>query len=122
MSLSILIDMNLSPAWTAFLSANGWPTAHWSQVGDPAATDQEIMDWSRANGATVFTRDLDFSTALALTHAHGPSVIQLRGDLIVPDAGGAQVEAAIRRFEAALIRGALLTIETSRARIRTLPF
>jgi len=42
------------------------------------------MAWARANGHVVFTHDLDFGTTLALTHAAGPSVIQVRGQNVLP--------------------------------------
>ena len=69
MNLSFVIDMNFSPVWVEFLSALGWSSDHWSSVGDPRAEDDEIMEWSRLNRRAVFTRDLDFATALALTQA-----------------------------------------------------
>jgi hypothetical protein len=72
MSIPILIDMNLSPDWVDELSKHGWAAAHWSAIGDPRATDREIMDWARVNSHVVFTHDLDFGTMLALTHATGP--------------------------------------------------
>ena len=77
MSLPLVIDMNLSPDWVPFLSAHGWPVEHWSTIGDPRATDAEIMAWSVANQRVVFTHDLDFGTLLAITHASGPSVLQV---------------------------------------------
>ena len=122
MNLSFVIDMNFSPVWVEFLSALGWSSDHWSSVGDPRAEDDEIMEWSRLNRRAVFTRDLDFATALALTQASGPSVVQVRGELILPETIGSQVQASIRRFESQLVAGALLTIESHRVRLRTLPF
>jgi len=122
MSLSIIVDMSLSPVWVDFLSAKGWKSLHWSAVGDPRAKDDEIMTWCSSNGHAAFTRDLDFSRALALAHSHGPRVIQVRGEDVLPQTIGAQVETAIRSFESELIAGALLTIEKSRVRLRTLPF
>ncbi len=79
MSIAIVVDWNLSPDWVPVLRANGWAAVHWSDIGDPRAADREIMDWASANRHVVFTHDLDFGTALALTHASGPSVIQVRG-------------------------------------------
>ena len=60
MSVKILLDMNLSPDWVAFLQQQGWTAKHWSTVGDPKATDRTIMDWAEANQYIVFTFDLDF--------------------------------------------------------------
>jgi predicted nuclease of predicted toxin-antitoxin system len=84
MSIQILIDMNLSPDWVDELANHRWTSTHWSGIGDPRATDREIMDWARNNNQVVFTHDLDFGTMLALTHASGPSLIQVRGQNILP--------------------------------------
>jgi predicted nuclease of predicted toxin-antitoxin system len=69
MSLSILVDMNLSPDWIPVLRDHGWPAVHWSSVGDIRAPDKEIMAWALSHDHIVFTHDLDFGTMLALTHA-----------------------------------------------------
>ena len=79
MSIAIVIDMNLSPDWVPVLQSHGWQAVHWSRIGHPCAADQVIMDRASANRHVVFTHDLDFGTALALTHAAGPSVLQVRG-------------------------------------------
>jgi predicted nuclease of predicted toxin-antitoxin system len=121
MSVQVVIDMNLSPSWADLLQANGWSAVHWSSVGDPRATDREIMDWAAANGYVVFTHDLDFGTALALTHAAGPSVIQVRGQDVLPDHLGALVMAALRQHDAALASGALAVVDERRSRVRILP-
>ncbi len=122
MSVPIVIDMNLAPAWADLLQAHGWQAIHWSSVGDPRATDREIMDWAVPNGHIVFTHDLDFGTALALTHASGPSVIQVRGQDVLPDHMGDLVMAALRQHEDILAAGALLVIDEARTRVRILPF
>jgi predicted nuclease of predicted toxin-antitoxin system len=121
MMIQIVVDMNLSPDWVTALTGHGWHTRHWSTVGDARATDREIMDWALANGYVVFTHDLDFGTLLALTHASGPSVIQLRGQNVLPDAIEAIVVGAIRLYEADLAAGALVVIDAGQSRVRVLP-
>ncbi len=121
MSVKILIDMNLSPDWVPLLSRHGWTAIHWSSVGDPRAVDREIMAWAVANEYIVFTHDLDFGTLLALTHAVGPSVIQVRGQDILPDHMGPLILAALRRHEADLESGSLLVVDEKRSRVRVLP-
>jgi predicted nuclease of predicted toxin-antitoxin system len=69
MMLAVVIDMNLSPEWIPLFEQAGWSAIHWSAVGDPAADDKVIMAWAAANKHVIFTHDLDFSTALALTRA-----------------------------------------------------
>jgi predicted nuclease of predicted toxin-antitoxin system len=121
MSVKILIDMNLSPDWVALFHQQGRSAVHWSTVGDPRATDRVIMDWAVANGHVVFTLDLDFGTILALTHATGPSVLQVRAEDVLPDTIGALVLAALRQHETDLASGALVVVDAGRSRVRVLP-
>ena len=121
MSVQIVIDMNLSPDWIDELTSQGWLSVHWSTIGDPKATDREIMDWARTNGRVVFTHDLDFGTMLALTHAAGPSVIQVRGQNVLPDHMSLIVIAAIKQHESELVAGALVVVDEVKSRVRVLP-
>ncbi|MCU0709035.1 MAG: DUF5615 family PIN-like protein [Pirellula sp.] len=121
MSIQILIDMNLSPDWVAELAKQGLTSVHWSTVGDPRATDREIMDWARSHGYTVFTHDLDFGTMLALTHSSGPSVIQVRGQDVLPDSMAPTVVAAVKQHQSDLDSGALVVVDRSKSRVRILP-
>ncbi|HZK79756.1 MAG TPA: DUF5615 family PIN-like protein [Humisphaera sp.] len=121
MSVPILIDMNLSPEWVAELARHGWTSVHWSTIGDPRAEDSIIMTWALANGHVVFTHDLDFGTILALTHANGPSVLQVRGQDVLPGHMGPVVVAALRQHEAALAAGAIVVVDEKKSRVRVLP-
>jgi predicted nuclease of predicted toxin-antitoxin system len=69
----------------------------------------------------VFTHDLDFGNILAVTHARGPSVIQARIEDPIPSTIGDAVAAAIVENAAHLERGALITLDPDRLRIRILP-
>jgi predicted nuclease of predicted toxin-antitoxin system len=121
MTIKILIDMNLSPDWAHLLQSAGWSATHWFNVGDPRATDRDIMDWAQENGFVLFTHDLDFGSILASTKNRGPSVIQIRTQNILQDRAGYLLTAALRRHESELLSGALLVVEESRNRIRLLP-
>lgn len=119
--VKILIDMNLTPQWVTVFASEGWESIHWSDVGSPTARDVEIMEWARRNECIVFTHDLDFSTILGVTNARGPSVIQLRGNDVLPDALAARLIGLIRRFEPELMQGAIVVLDEARSRIRLLP-
>jgi len=119
--MKILIDMNLSPDWTAAFTAAGIESVHWSTIGDPRAKDIEIIEHARANGYIVFTHDLDFGTILALTHVAGPSVIQVRTQDILPSSLGNTLISVLRDNESALDQGALIVVDEARARVRILP-
>jgi predicted nuclease of predicted toxin-antitoxin system len=122
MSVKVLIDLNLTPDWVPVLQRHGWSAVHWSTVGDRRAPDRTIMDWAVANGHIVFTHDLDFGTALALTHATGPSVLQVRAQDVLPDHLERVVVAALRQHDADLAAGALVVVDESKSRVRVLPF
>lgn len=113
--------MNLSPAWVEEFAKHGIEAAHWSTIGDPKAPDVDIMDWARKLSYVVFTHDLDFGTTLALTHANGPSVIQIRGQRVLPDQVGQILASVLNRHETDLQAGALIVIDQAKQRVRTLP-
>ena len=121
MTVRILVDMNLSVEWIPLLEQAGWPAVHWSAIGDPRADDATVMAWARSHGYAVFTHDLDFGTALALTHAGGPSVIQVRGQRVLPEHMGAVALAALKQYETELSAGALVVVEQTKNRVRVLP-
>ena len=121
MSLKILVDMNLSPDWVPLLQNAGWSAMHWSAVGDPKAADRKIMDWAKANGYMVFTHDLDFGTTLALTHKTDPSILQVRGQDVLPDHIGNSVIAALAQHQTDLESGALVVVDENKNRVRILP-
>jgi len=119
--MKLLVDMNLSPAWVPYLAGRGVEAVHWADVGAPDALDATIFEHARAAGATVFTHDLDFTTMLALSRGHGPSVIQARVQDISPDSLGPSVIAALRQFAVELEKGAIVTILPERNKVRVLP-
>jgi len=121
MSVKLLIDMNLSPDWVPVLRRHGWLAIHWSTVGNPTAADRTIMDWAVANGHVLFTYDLDFGTMLALAHATGPSVLQIRSQDVLPDRLETVVIAALRQHDADLASAALVVVDDNRWRVRVLP-
>lgn len=114
--------MNLPPEWIEVFKQQRWHTVHWSEIGDPRASDSTIMAWARDNGYIVFTRDLDFGTLLATTDVDGPSVIQVRCKDIMPMALGELLVNIIHQHEQELINGVLLTVTEEKIRLRTLPF
>lgn len=120
--MKLLIDMNLSPSWVAVFQRQGWKALHWSAVGDPGAPDSAIMEWARVNGYIVFTHDLDFGALLATNRTQGPSVIQVRTQDIMPQSLGDRLVKILQQYESVLEKGALMTIDESRSKVRILPF
>lgn len=80
------------------------------------------MAWALANNSVVLTHDLDFGTTLALTQASGPSVLQIRGQRVLPEHAGKLVLATLRQYSTELLHGALVVVDEARSRARILPF
>ncbi len=120
--MRLLIDMNLWPNWVEVFKRHNWEALHWYSVGDPRATDRAIMDWARVNGYVVFTHDLDFGTLLATTQAIGPSVIQVRTQDVLPSYLESKIVSILRQYETMLEKGALITVDETKSKVRILPF
>ncbi len=58
---------------------------------------------------------------LALTHAAGPSILQVRGPNVLPEDIGPIVIAALHQYDAELATGALVVVEVRKSRVRVLP-
>lgn len=119
--MKLLLDMNLSPEWVEFFEEHDLEAVHWATVGNPRASDPEILAWARQGEWTLFTNDLDFGRLLALTYAKGPSVLQLRGGDLLPEGVGNVVLTALRESADSLATGALVVVDADRFRVRLLP-
>lgn len=119
--MKLLIDMNLSPQWTMIFKGAGWEAVHWSFIGLPNASDQDIFEYAMSHGYVIFTHDLDFGSILAATNTKYPSVIQVRTQDVSPGHLSQLVVSALRKFNKHLNEGALITIDEKRLRARILP-
>ena len=117
----ILVDMNLSPKWTEFLTGNSIEAVHWSSIGSPDSPDTEIIAYAEAHDFTILIHDLDFGFFLAITCGKKPSIIQTRTGALGPDRIGAIVVSAIKRLAVDIEKGALVTINPRKTRVNLLP-
>ena len=90
-------------------------------VGSATAPDSEIFAFARDHDYVVLTHDLDFSMILATTHGEKPSVVQIRSSNVNVDTMGTHVISALMQMMPDLEQGALITIDSRRVRVRTLP-
>ena len=111
--MRFLIDMNLTPRWVAALSAAGHEAVHWSAVGPIGAPDSAVCEYARDNGFALITNSIDFPSIFANTLVGKPSVILLRGELLVPEVRGEALLEKIGKYAADLESGAILTIDWS---------
>src|SRR5579863_3110700 len=119
--MRFVIDMNLSPRLCALFEAEGWDSAHWSDVGSVSASDQQIMQWALGERRIVVTHDLDYGAMLAATQAVGPSVVQVRTQDVRPQLLAPILIPLLRLYESELDGGALLIVDEAKSRVRLLP-
>lgn len=119
--MKILIDMNLSPEWVQEFKLHGIEAVHWSAIGKFDAPDSSLIDWAIQNNYIIFTHDLDFGTALALTKAEKPSVVQVRTQNVTISHLSKMIFSAFKSYADLLKKGALLTVDEDKQRVRILP-
>jgi predicted nuclease of predicted toxin-antitoxin system len=119
--MRLVIDMNMSIKWVEALRHNGFEAEHWSGLGTRDAPDRTIMDHAAENDAIVVTRDLDFSSILAVNGFERPSVVHLSERDRFSPATVERLSSALRRFEAELDAGAIVSLAAGRVRMRRLP-
>ena len=119
--ISVVVDMNLPPSWAGRLVAAGFQATHWSAVGAGDATDATVMKWAADHGHAILTQDLDFPALLAANQAEAPSVIVIRAPDVLAEALLERVIQVLSDLEDELQRGAIVTIDAERSRLRVLP-
>ena len=119
--VKFLLDMNLSPHWSAYFALQQIEAHHWSTIGRREAPDDQIMEYAKENRFVVLTQDLDFGTILAATKGLKPSVIQIRDEDLAIENLGRKLLAALTQLQQELEEGALVTVDAKRTRVSVLP-
>ena len=119
--MKLLLDMNIPIKYANLLAQKGFDVLLWSTVGESNATDMEIFAYAQAHDYIVLTFDLDFSAILSATHESKPSVVQIRISIPYAEQVVDIITTAVTRHLNELKLGAILSVDTNRARIRLLP-
>lgn len=75
--IRFLLDAQLPPGLAKRLTARGYPAEHVNRVRLGTASDDAIWRHAERTGATLITKDEDF-TALAGRDPNGPQVVWIR--------------------------------------------
>ncbi|MDB5324551.1 MAG: hypothetical protein JWM57_120 [Phycisphaerales bacterium] len=119
--IRLLLDMGLSPATAAALRHEGYDAVHVIERGDNTMSDEQILRIAQSEQRVVVTFDLDFPRLLAIQRLIQASVVLFRVESINTARMTAWLLAVLPRYQNELIAGAILVLDGSHERLRTLP-
>ena len=119
--MKLLLDQGLPRSAASLLRAVGIDTVHTGEIGLATADDTTLIELARQQDRIVVTLDADFHAILALSGADKPSIVRIRIEGLRAEPLAALLRALLAERSVELERGALLTVQTKRVRIRYLP-
>lgn len=121
MLIKLLLDQGLPLSASGLLSKAGIDTIHVAEIGFSTAKDREILARAKEDDRVVVTLDADFHALLALSGANSPSVIRIRIERLKAVAITNLLLSILPKCEEDLAKGAVVTVERHRIRLRLLP-
>ena len=119
--MRLLLDQGLPRSAARFLRDAGIDTVHVGEIGFAELDDAAILQKARHEDRTVVTLDADFHALLALSQATYPSVIRIRIEGLYARQAADLIQTVLARCGDDLRRGAVVTVQPKRIRIRRLP-
>jgi predicted nuclease of predicted toxin-antitoxin system len=119
--MKLLLDQGLPRSAAEELRAAGIDAVHTGDIGLASASDSTLLELAREQGRAIITLDADFHALLALSNAQSPSVVRIRIEGLRAKPLAQLILALLSEREADLQKGALLTVQPRKVRIRYLP-
>jgi predicted nuclease of predicted toxin-antitoxin system len=119
--MKLLVDQGLPRSTAELLRRSGFDAVHVGEVGYSTAEDASILKMALDEGRVVVTLDVDFHALLALSGALFPSVFRLRIEGLKGKGAATLISEVTERCAEELARGAVVTVQPGRMRIRFLP-
>lgn len=118
--MKFLADMGISLATVAWLNQQGHDAKHLSEERLHKLSDRKIFDKADREKRIVLTTDLDFGEIAVSTPSTKISVIIFRQENRTPSSINQYLEKVIKSAKAELEKGAIITVQEGRIRIRHL--
>jgi predicted nuclease of predicted toxin-antitoxin system len=119
--MKLLLDQGLPRSSAKLLREAGIDAVHVAEIEYSTASDIAILQKGRDEGRIIVTLDADFATLLALSRATAPSVIRIRLQGLYSEKAATLIKAVLSRCDEDLEKGAVVTVQPERIRIRSLP-
>lgn len=117
----ILLDQGIPGTAAKILKEKGWDVLHTGDIGLSGATDNEILEYARAEKRVIVTLDADFHAILAVANESEPSVIRIRQEGLKGPALADLIENIWPSIIEQLKSGAIVSVTEKSIRIRTIP-
>jgi len=117
----ILLDQGLPRTAAKILKEKGWDVLHTGDIGLSRASDNEILEYARAEKRAIVTLDADFHAILAVANESEPSVIRIRQERLKGPALADLIENIWPSIIEQLKSGAIVSVTEKSIRIRTIP-
>lgn len=118
--MKFLADMGISPVTVAWLNKQGHDAKHLSDERLHKLSDHEIFDKADKENRIVLTTDLDFGEIAVSASSSKISVIIFRQENRTPVSMNQYLEKVIHTAQTELEKGAIITVQEGRIRIRHL--
>jgi predicted nuclease of predicted toxin-antitoxin system len=119
--MKLLLDQGLPRSTARLLRSQGVDTLHVGEIDMSAAEDSAILACGQVENRIVVTLDADFHALLALSGALSPSVIRIRREGLKAEGLVELLAKVLDEWSEELELGAVVTVDTSRSRMRRLP-
>ncbi|HCG98669.1 MAG: hypothetical protein A2074_07230 [Candidatus Aquicultor primus] len=119
--MKFLADMGISQSTVNRLRERGSDAVHLREQGLKRISDNEIVTKARKENRIILTCDLDFGDIMAASGEAWPTVIIFRLENETPSNINRRLLQVLEESSAALAKGAIISVEEKRHRIRLLP-
>jgi len=117
----ILLDQGLPRTAAKILKEKGWDVLHTGDIGLSRASDNEILEYARAEKRVIVTLDADFHAILAVANESEPSVVRIRQEGLKGPALADLIENIWPSIIEQLKSGAIVSVTEKFIRIKTIP-
>jgi len=117
----ILLDQGLPGTAAKILKEKGWDVLHTGDIGLSRASDNEILEYARAEKRVIVTLDADFHAILAVANESEPSVVRIRQEGLKGPALADLIENIWPSIIEQLKSGAIVSVTEKSIRIKTIP-
>jgi len=117
----ILLDQGLPRTAAKILKEKGWDVLHTGDIGLSRASDNEILEYARAEKRVIVTLDADFHAILAVANESEPSVVRIRQEGLKGPALADLIENIWPSIIEQLKSGAIVSVTEKSIRIKKIP-